>query len=163
MVSIRVRFITTDGFVSTIIRKVTGSLFSHCEFGTPEGTWIGALVKGGIQERAADYCTPTREYIYEIPSTDVQEHEGLAWMRSMIGTKYNKRDIAGLMFQARSVRSPHSYICSQFCVDGLLGIFGVHRVLNVLYTRTEDWTYRITPEILHLSPIFAGCLASKRG
>jgi hypothetical protein len=150
--SIRIRFITTDGFVSASIRKVTGSLFSHVEFGTPEGTWIGAHIGDGIQERAADYCKPIREYVYEIPCTLAQEQEALAWMRSQIGAKYDTLDILGLMLQARSMRSPHNYICSHFCTRGLLKTFGAANVLNVL----ENWAYRITPETLHLSPIFVG-------
>ena len=152
MASIRVRFITTDGFVSTAIRKCTGSLFSHVEFGTPEGTWIGAHLGDGIQERPSDYCKPTREYVYEIPCSDTQAKEALVWMRSKIGSKYNTADIFGLMLQARSLQSPQRYICSQFCTEGLIVALGAWRVLNVL----DSWTYRITPEALHLSPIFYG-------
>jgi hypothetical protein len=152
MASIRIRFILGKGFVSQAIARVTGSLFSHVEFGTPEGTWIGAHIGGGIQERAADYCSTVREYVYEIPCTDEQEREALLWMRSNIGVKYNTFDIVGLLFQARSLQSPHRAICSQFCTEGLLHIFGASKVLNVL----ESWSYRITPETLHLSPIFVG-------
>jgi hypothetical protein len=151
---IRIRFILGGGFTSAGIARVTGSLFSHVEFGTPEGTWIGAHIGDGIQERAAGYCKPTREYVYEIPCTDQQEQDGLTWMRSKIGTEYNIVDIIGLFFQARSMRSPNRAICSQFCTEGLLFIFGAPRVLNVL----ESWAYRITPETLHLSPIFVGHL-----
>jgi uncharacterized protein YycO len=142
-----------------MIRKLTGSLFSHVEFGTPEGTWIGAHIEDGIQERASDYCSPTREYVYEIPVTLEQQTEALAWMRSKIGTKYNTLDIVGLALQARSMRSPNNYICSQFCTDGLLHVFGPSKVLNV----ENAWTYRITPETLHLSPLFVGRLVKKHG
>lgn len=76
----------------------------------------------------------------------------LGWARAKIGVRYNVLDIIGLMFQVRGLRSPGRMICSQFCVDGLLRVFGAGRVLNVL----GDWTYRITPETLHLSPIFVG-------
>lgn len=138
---------------------MTGSLFSHVEFGTPEGKWIGAHIRGGIQERAADYCKPIRERVYEIPCTAEQEAAALAWMRSQIGTEYNVMDIVGLLFQARSLRSPNRYICSQFCTLGLLRTFGFVRVLNVL----SSWTYRITPETLHLSPIFVGHLVRRVG
>src|SRR6185503_14990458 len=118
-------------------------------FGTPEGTWIGAHIGGGIQERPANYCSPKREYVYEIPVGAEQEQGALRWMRSKIGAKYNVADIVGLLFQVRSLRSPQRYICSQFCTEGLLYIFGAPRVLNV----QADWAYRITPETLHLSPI----------
>lgn len=149
---IRIRFILGRGFTSQAIAYVTGSLFSHVEFGTPEGTWIGAHIGSGIQERAADYCDTVREYVYEIPCMDEQEKEALLWMRSKIGTKYNTLDIIGLLFQVRFLHSPHDRLCSEFCTEGLLHIFGASKVLNVL----ASWTYRITPETLHLSPIFVG-------
>jgi hypothetical protein len=157
--SIRVRFIYDSGFISAAIARITGSLFSHVEFGTPEGTWIGAHASGGIKERAADYCKPIREYVYEIPCTNAQEQEALLWMRSNIGTKYNLADIVGLLLQARSMRSPNRLICSQFCTQGLLKTFGAENVLNCL----DAWAYRITPETLHLSPIFVGRLVKRVG
>lgn len=159
MSTIQVRFIATDGLISGIIRKVTGSLFSHVEFGTPEGTWIGARFQGGVEERPANYCKPTREYIYDIPATDAQAKMALAWMRSKIGTKYNTRDIAGLMLQARSLRSPNRLICSQFYAEGMLRIFGAERFLNV----ASGWEYRITPEMGHLSPMLVGHLVKRIG
>jgi hypothetical protein len=150
--SIRIRFILGSGAVSAGIAKVTGSLFSHVEFGTRAGTWIGAHIAGGIQERAAGYCTPVREYVYEIPCTDAQSDALLKWMRARIGTKYNTMDIVGLLFQARSLRSHSRFICSQFCTEGLIYVFGANQVLNVL----DEWAYRITPETLHLTPILVG-------
>lgn len=154
---IRIRFIRCDGFISSAIARVTGSLFSHVEFGTPSGTWIGAHIGGGIMERPANYCSPQVEFVYDIPCELYQERQHVDWMRSQIGTKYNVLDILGLLFQIRRLRSPKRYICSQFCTDGLLRIFGASKVLNVL----ESWAYRITPETLHLSPILVGRRARK--
>jgi hypothetical protein len=152
MPCIRVRFIAQGTFVSAAIRKITGSLFSHVEFGTPEGTWIGAHLGGGIEERPADYCSPAREYVYEIPCTEEVEADALKWMRAKIGTKYNTLDILGLMLHTRSLTGPGQYICSQFVTEGLLNTFGAPRVMNTLAL----WTYLVTPEMLHLSPIFVG-------
>jgi hypothetical protein len=159
MGKIRVRFIHCGGITSRLIAWGTGSLFSHVEFGTPQGTWIGAHAGSGIQERAANYCTPSREYYYEIPCTAEQEAELLRWARSKIGTKYNMKDILGLALQARSLNNPSRLICSQFVTDGLIHTLGARNVLNVL----DNWTYRITPETLHLSPIFVGNLVRKTG
>ena len=156
---IRVRFIDSGGITSAAIAWGTGSLFSHTEFGTPEGTWIGAHAGDGIQERAADYAKPSREYYYEIPCTDEQDTELLRWARLHIGTKYNMATILGLALQARSLNNPTRLICSQFVVDGLIHTLGARKVLNVL----GDWTYRITPETAHLSPIFVGNLKRKIG
>jgi hypothetical protein len=159
MASIRVRFILDGGLVSWAIARVTGSLFSHVEFGTPQGTWIGAHIGDGIQERAADYCSPVREYVYEIPATPEQEQKALTWMRSQVGAKYDVLDIIGLLLQARSLQSPHRAICSQFYAEGMLLIFGPQRFLNV----ASGWEYRITPETGHLSPLLAGHLVKRVG
>jgi hypothetical protein len=159
MPSVRCRFITTDSFVSAAIRRLTGSLFSHVEFGTPEGTWIGAHLSGGVQERPAGYCRPTREYYYEVPCTALQQDALLRWARSKIGTKYNVRTIIGLAIQARRMTSLHRMICSQFFSDGMLLVFGSTRYLNVL----PGWTYRITPETAHLSPLLTGHLIRRVG
>lgn len=152
MPNLTVRFIRGTGVVSDSIARLTGSLFSHVEFGTPEGTWIGAHIGGGIQERPADYCKPKLEYIYDIPCTQAQLTDHLAWMRSQIGTKYDVLDIVGLAVQARSLHRPHQYICSEFYAKGMLRLFGARKFLNV----EEEWAYRITPETGHLSPLLVG-------
>lgn len=159
MALIVVRFIATDGFVGGAIRKLTGSLFQHVEFGTPERTWIGAHESGGVQERPRNYCVCTREYVYGLPCDGAQLVALMGWARGRIGTKYNFRDIVGLLFEARGMSSPGRLICSQFVSDGLLRTFGASKFLNVL----PDWTYRVTPETLHLSPIFVGRRISRKG
>ena len=159
MAVICIRFVASPGFVGSAIRWVTNSLFEHVEFGTPEGTWIGAHIDGGIMERPADYAVESREYVYDIPCTDRQSALLLAWARARIGTKYNTLDIVGLLFKKRILTTPHRFICSQFCTEGLLYIFGAAKVLNVL----QGYDYLITPETLHLSPILVGHLVKKRG
>lgn len=149
---IRIRFIRGTGFVSDAIARLTGSLFSHVEFGTPEGTWIGAHLRGGVQERPAGYCKPTLEYVYDVPCTNAQLADHLVWMRSRVGAKYDVSDIVGLAFQVRKLHKLNAYICSEFYALGMLRIFGPYRFLNV----KEAWAYRITPETGHLSPLLAG-------
>jgi hypothetical protein len=151
---VRVRFIACGGFVSRAILWMTNSLWSHVEFGTPEGMWLGAHAGSGIQERPADYCKPRLERVYEIPCTDEQLEELLRWARSQIGVEYNYRDIVGLMVKNRTLNSPKRFICSQFCTQGLLRVFGAKRVLNVM----SRYAYLVTPEMLHLSPLFVGRL-----
>jgi hypothetical protein len=157
--AIRVRFVASAGFVGDSIRWVTNSLFQHVEFGTPAGTWIGAHAQGGILERPADYATYSREYVYDLPATQLQVQQLLSWARKQIGTKYNLLDIAGLLLKQRAWTTPNRFICSQFCTLGLLEVYGAARVLNVL----GDHAYLITPETLHLSPIFVGRLVRKKG
>ena len=156
---VRVRFIKSTGLVASAIAFATNSLFDHVEFGTPEGTWIGAHAGRGVEERAADYCRPQREYYYEIPCSAEVERAALAWMRSKIGTRYNFTDIIGLLIHARSFHRAHEMICSQFVSDGLLRWFGPERYLNVL----PGATYLITPETAHLSPLLVGHLVRRKG
>jgi len=155
---IRVRFITSSSFISRSIRFVTNSLFSHTEFGI-DGKWVGAHSGDGVQERAFDYCAPSREYVYEIPCSEYQAAQLQVWVRSQIGKSYNYWDIVGLLLKNRNLNSPGRMICSQFVTEGLLMVFGANRVLNVL----PDYAFLITPETLHLSPIFVGRRVKKVG
>lgn len=151
-----VRFILGQGLVSRGIAWWTNSLFSHVEFGTPEGTWIGAHDHGGIEERPANYSQPVREYIYAVPCSMETQTSALAWMRSQVGkTPYNFGDIGGLLFHVRKwVGSSKRRICSEFVILGLLQFFGAERVLNVLGT---SWAAaRITPETAHLAAVLVG-------
>ena len=157
-----VRFIRNQGLISSAICFFTGSsLFNHCEFGTPEGTWIGARYKDGIQERPPGYCKPNREYVYEIPCTLKDQNDALEWMRSFVGkTPYDFTDITGLLLHdRRMVGSLKERICSQFVILGLLRFFGASRVLNVL--SSPEAAALITPETAHLAAILVGNLKKK--
>lgn len=156
---IRIRFIASRGFVGEAIRWVTHSLFQHVEFGTSAGTWVGAHAGIGVRELPPDWCHPYREFIYEIPCTQQELDELMAWCAFRIGTKYNYWDIVGMLIRKRQWTSPHRLICSQFCLQGLLEVFGAPRVLNVL----SEYAYLISPETLHLSPIFVGRQVKRMG
>jgi hypothetical protein len=155
--AIRIRFVAGAGLVGSGIRWVTNSLFQHVEFGTPEGTWIGAHAEDGIRERAANYADYAREFVYDVPATDSQRDSLMIWARKQIGTEYNYLDIVGLLVKHRKWTTPHRLICSQFCTLGLLEVYGAAKVLNVL----GDYAYLVTPETLHLSPLFVGRLTKK--
>ncbi len=148
---IKVRFISESGFISDAIKSVSRSPeISHVEFITPEGNYLGARSEGGVQERNADYCKPSWERRYAIPTLATTASKVLEQGRSKIGTKYDFSDILGLMFQNASIHNPSREICSEF-VYSLITSQGFH-CLNVL----EDRSYLITPEMVHLSPMFIG-------
>ncbi len=149
MADFKVRFITESGFVSWAIRRATNCVFSHVEIETPSGTFLGAHLHGGVQDRPSDYCKPTFERRYSIPVTDEQYARGMAFARSKIGTNYNSLDILGLLFHA-PLTSPHALICSQFVFETFIEM-GM-KPLNVLLS----YSFEVTPDILHLSPIFIG-------
>jgi hypothetical protein len=150
MASLIIRFVTQGGFVSEAIRVVTFSEFSHAEIGTPSGTWIGAHDIGGVQERPADYYVATFERRYAVPMTDEQYAAAMAYARSKIGTKYDFEDILGLLIH-KDITSKGSEICSMFVFQTLLAA-GIQS-LNVL----GEYSNLVTPDTLHLSPIFIGC------
>jgi hypothetical protein len=71
-VAIRIRFVAGGGFVGDSIRWVTNSLFQHVEFGTPEGTWIGAHAGAGSRSGLRTMRSYDREFVYDVPATDSQ-------------------------------------------------------------------------------------------
>jgi hypothetical protein len=146
----KIRFINSDDFVGRAIDWTTNSLWDHAEIETDEGTYIGAHAGSGVEERAAEYCKPSRERRYAIPVTADQHARMMAFARSKIGTPYNYLDIAGLFLHDRRLNSGHRAICSVFVFDA--AIAADFYLLNVL----PGFTYLITPETLHLSPLLIG-------
>lgn len=154
------RFIKNTGFGSEVITLDTFSWYSHFEFGTPDRTWIGAHIKGGIQERPWDYCDPLREVHYAIPlASKAEEDAWLKTIRADIGTHYNVLGILGEALHIRQLNNPHDVDCSEWGTQKLIEKFGAPKVLNVLAKRA----YLITPEMLHLSPIFVGRMVYRKG
>lgn len=150
MAHFKLRFINTSGFVASIIDWDTNSLWDHAEIETDSGTYIGAHAAGGVQERPANYCTPTRERRYAIPCSQAQLDRIMAYARSKIGTPYDYADIVGLLFRDRDLNSRGRDICSVFVL--MAAMQGNLKMLNVL----EGYSYLVTPEMLHLSPLLIG-------
>ena len=150
MATFRLRFIAEPSFVSWAIRRVTFSEFSHAEILSADGqSWIGAHAGSGVQARSLDYCKPSFERRYAIPVTDAQMSVGMAYAQSKIGTPYNYADIAGLLFH-HNISTKGRAICSQFAFDTMVATSMLP--LNVLGT----YDFRVTPDILHLSPLLIG-------
>lgn len=142
-----IRFVNSPGFVGSAIDWATNSLFDHAEIMTETGSWIGAHDDGGVEDRPANYLEPSREMRYGIPVTDEQYTKIMAFAKSKIGTPYDFKDIAGLLFHDRKIDTKQRLICSVFVLDCAQA--GGIQMLNVL----PEFTYLITPETLHLSPL----------
>jgi hypothetical protein len=150
---ITIRFVDAGGFITWGINRETNSLWPHVEFGTPQGTWIGAHADGGWQERPADYCKPKREAIYDVPCIQEAQVAHLFRIRTLIGkVPYNRLDIIGLLIKNRKLSTPHAVICSQGVSDECLILWGPYRYLNV----APGFTHLVTPEMVHLTPIIVG-------
>ena len=146
-----IRFITENDPISAAIRLVTFSEWSHVEIQTATG-WLGAHANGGVEERPADYCQPSRERRYNISLPN--EATAIQFARAKIGTPYNFRDIAGL-FLHHDWKDAGRDICSMFVFDVVYA--GGLQLLNVL----PEYSNLVTPENLHLSPCFIGrCIYS---
>ena len=151
MAYFKIRFINNPGIVSKLIDWQTNSLWDHVEIETETGTYIGAHSDGGVQERPADYCKPTRERRYSIPCTQVQLDRSMCYARSKVGTtNYDFADIVGLMLHNRHLQGKDRDICSEFVLA--TAFKGNINMLNV----QEGYTYLVTPEMLHLSPLLIG-------
>lgn len=151
MKHIVVRFINDADLVSRLIDWTTDSLWCHTEALSGDGqSWIGAHAGSGVQARALDYCRPEREARYAIPVEDSAYDSAMAWLDAKIGTAYNYADIVGLALRTRVGASDHQVICSALMTE-FLQQAGL-QPLNCL----EGFAYLITPETLHLSPIFIG-------
>lgn len=147
MAEFGVRYINSPGLVSKGIDFVTFSLLDHAELITPEGSYIGAHAGTGIQERAANYCTPTYELRYMLTCTDKQLVNIMRDARKDIGVKYDYENIFGIMFRNRKLHSTTREICSEWVTQKTMD--NAIYMLNV----KRAYTNLVTPEMLHLSPL----------
>ena len=153
---ISLRYLSGRDFESKGIDWWTNSLVSHVEFGTPEHTWIGAHLTGGIQERPYDYCTPSREFRYAIPCDESALDQLMKDCRSDIGTKYNTVDILGLALHNRHLNLPGSYECAQYVTIRTNGIG--RPMLNLV----PELDYQVTPFLSHSSLLLRGHLVDPK-
>jgi hypothetical protein len=145
----RLRFVTQEEVESDIIRDFTRSLWSHTETVLEDGSYLGALMEGGVQIRPANYCTPKREMRYAIPVEDDQYVKAMDFAHAQIGKGYNKMGILGLTLDTGWSNSDE-WFCSQ--LETAISVAGGFPMLNVL----PNYTRKITPEMLHLSQSLIG-------
>jgi hypothetical protein len=147
-----IRFINSNDFVSKLITGETFSLICHCEGLNRAGdAWVGAHAFTGIQARPLNWCTDLIwERRYAIPVTEEQYEAAMTFMESKIGMPYNYKGILGLLFRDRNATDRKRIDCSDFMLQWLWA--AGQTVLNC--RQGESWL--ITPETLHLSPLFIG-------
>lgn len=177
------RVVNSAGFVSSSINWVTSSLWDHFEFWFPaeqmalvksilakhgmptnhpdEGGYLGAHAGDGIQFRALDYAVPTRERRYQYPISPRDAARNRTTVEALfeafvvaafkrVGTPYAYSDIAALLFHTRALTPLTREICSEFgfLAPAEVGIFFLNAEV--------DYASLITPETLHLSPLWMG-------
>jgi uncharacterized protein YycO len=103
-----------------------------------------------VQARPLGWCNPTRERQYAVPVTQKAYNAAYDWLETKIGTPYDYRDIVGLILKRR-IWSGNRVICSALMTE-----FMQQAGLQPLNVLQGGWAALITPESLHLSPLFIG-------
>jgi hypothetical protein len=144
---LKIRFITEKDFVSMAIRGVTYSQWSHAEIELPDGSFLGAHAKGGVQIRKPDYCKPTRDRRYAVPVADDAAYANmLKFANDQLGKGYDFKAIAGLVCH-QAWNNATEWFCSELVAA--IAYAGNMSMLNV----EREFVTLITPEMLHLSPL----------
>jgi len=126
--------------------------------------WVGAHAFTGIEARPLDWADKDLlwERRYAIPMTAEQYGRAQAYMQACLAAKvkYDYRGCLGILLRRRKMYSTDRKDCSQFMTETLSSGYLNGRLLtaagllplNVL----PDYTWMITPEMLHLSPLLVG-------
>jgi hypothetical protein len=165
MPTLKLRFVTSNDFISDAIRAMTDCKFSHVEFVLDEdwrtalgnraqlliaanlNNWtLGAHLDGGIMLRRIDYATFSAQEIVSIECTVEDKQAAIKAACACIGAGYDVEDIAGIVFKQNWSQKNH-YICSVFVAKTLIEA-GIH-VLRV----APDIAPSITPRDMYLSPL----------
>ena len=149
MPNIVIRFITCDTVVDALIRMRTEGPVSHTELCLPDGTFLGAQYPDGVQIRPAGYCRRTLDLRYSLEVTEARYNAGMSFLRAQIGKPYNTVTVFGDLLN-EGWTDPGSWDCSQ-----LMAVFLMHCGFVPLNVQM-GYTPRITPSMLHLSPVFVG-------
>lgn len=111
MKEITFRFIRGASLASELIEWKGDSEISHVEAVAPDG-YLGALLNGGVQLRAFNYCKPSLQILVTIPATDDQEAKFWQSLRSRIGEQYDRAGIAGIAL-GDNCAGPGTAFCSE--------------------------------------------------
>lgn len=161
MPTLNIRFINTRGLVSRIITGATFSLIDHCEGKNRQGdAWVGAHAITGIEPRPLNWADEDLIWCreYSIPVTNDEYDAAMVFMEKHVAarTPYNYRGVFGVFAHERNATDRRRVDCSDFMLQWL---WAAHQtVLNV--RPGESWM--ITPELLHLSPLFIGKISKDK-
>lgn len=152
MAELIIRFIGAHDVESRLIQWATNSLLCHTEALSRDGKhWIGAHAFTGVQARRLNWCKDVElDLTYTLPVTDEAYGRGMAWLEGMVGVKYDYTGCFGLAIHKRIGGGVGRVDCSALMTRYMMnsGLWP----LNCL----DSYAYLITPETLHLSPLFIG-------
>src|ERR1700726_703863 len=139
---ITLRFGTSKGIGSFLIRWRTWSDYSHVDFVLPDGTLLGAQ-GDGVKIRPSDYGKFIKTEFFDIDIDEVTSQRILDFANSQIGKPYDWKAIIGFAFR-RDWMETDSWFCSEL-------IEAAFEKNGALLIRTEHLN-RIAPSDLLLSP-----------
>ncbi|BCG50053.1 hypothetical protein [Ralstonia phage RP13] len=142
MSSLKIRFVSDSGVVSSIIRFWTWSQWSHVELWTPDG-WLGARTDGdGVSIKPYNYNSPLKEelLVLEVPDYD----SAIKFAYDQVGKKYDYGAIAGLGVR-EDWDDPSKWFCSEY-------IYCIAQKGGIELLRTEG-VNRVTPRDLYMSTL----------
>lgn len=121
---IRIRFVTSDDTISSMIRLQAGVCMpftpSHTEALTQDGKfYIGAHIDGGIQARPVGYDKFLHEKIVEIPCSQSQETAFYGFVHSKIGEPYDWKSILSFVDPEINLHTQNHLICSAMMTAAL--------------------------------------------
>jgi uncharacterized protein YycO len=151
MATFNIRFVSEPDLGSRAIEFFEGgSFWSHTEIILPDGTYLGARLKDGVQIRPTDYIKNiNHERRYAIPVTDEALQKMMDFAHAQVGKKYDVSNIAGKALD-KNWHHADEWICSELVTATALA--GGLVFLNV----EPGYTFRITPEQAHLAPCLSG-------
>jgi hypothetical protein len=124
---ITLRFVTSKGIAADLIaRGQLGVRFpTHVEWRMDNGSLLGAHLDGGVMIRPQGYddATLETEHYVNVPCTDQQRADFVAFLTGQLGKPYDATAIAALAAGAltgieRDWRSPDSWFCSEVDCTG---------------------------------------------
>jgi hypothetical protein len=131
-----------DRAISEGICKETRAEICHVDAMIPQlngsYTLIGAHIDGGIQERSATYETWGLRIRVTVQCTDAQAQAFYSYVRSMIGTPYDTKDILGIALGDGRLHDTSKMICSAFIAKALQDQ-KIGRVAKSYWLVDPDW------------------------
>lgn len=131
-------FSRNSGIISRAIRWFTGHEWSHVEFVTEDGKYLGSRFFGGVQVRDKPAGDERRRVISDAPYTVVK------YAKTQIGKKYDLFAIFGILTR-RNWQKMNRWTCSELVAWSFL------KANRPLLRSVKAWS--ISPRDLDMSPL----------
>lgn len=122
---ITLRFVSHPGILRPLFRLAqAGAPWTHCEGVTEDGKYLGAMLRGGVQERERGYDAGAfdHEILVDLKTTDEQADSFLAFLRDKIGQPYDPIAVLYFFgfFSSRNWEDPGQWECTELIAAALI-------------------------------------------